>query len=250
KLRFIDAGYTLRPEDMDAIVQGLHLQEYSFSTNKEITRPETRKPKGLFGTTRRKIILLVVVIFAIVLIIPAINLIVTDTATGVVSAGGSLFQSVSKDTLKSASRPSDSSDALAYLNQLRFQNGKKPMYFDERLYNLSLVRARDMQQYEYLAYINPKTGTCANSLKTRYGLSVDDTVVENAYGQWNGYTRGIEKHAIDSWMIEPANKNQLLGNYTAGSVSCSGGYCTFIGLNYGGGGTECQTGPPGMNMTS
>ena len=30
KLRFIDAGYTLRPEDMDAIVKDLHLQEYSF----------------------------------------------------------------------------------------------------------------------------------------------------------------------------------------------------------------------------
>lgn len=28
KLRFIDAGYTLRPEEMDAIVKDLHLQEY------------------------------------------------------------------------------------------------------------------------------------------------------------------------------------------------------------------------------
>ena len=250
KLRFIDAGYTLRPEDMDAIVRDLHLQEYSFSTNKEIKGPGTGKPKGFPGTTRQKILVALVIIVALVLIIPGINMMITDTATGAVNTGGVLFQSVSKDTLKSASRPSDSSDALAYLNQFREQNGKKPLYFDERLYNLSIVRARDMQQYEYLAYINPRTGTCANSLKTLYGLSTDENVVESAYGQWNGYTRGIERQAIDSWLQEPGNKNQLLGNYSAGAVSCSGGYCTFLGLNNERTGNECQTGPSGMNMTS
>lgn len=250
KLRFIDAGYTLRSEDMDAIVSDLHLTEYSFSTDKEIKRPGVGKPKGLFGSTRRIILVAVMLIIALVLIVPGINVMITDSATGAVSAGGVLLQSVSKDTLKSASRPSDSSDALAYLNQLREQNGKKPLYFDERLYNLSLVRAKDMQQYEYLAYVNPKTGTCANTLKTRYGLSADENVVESAYGQWNGYTRGIERLAIDSWMNEPGNKIQLLGNYSAGSVSCSGGYCSFIGLNNDRSGTECQTGPSGMNMAS
>jgi uncharacterized protein YkwD len=250
KLRFIDAGYTLRPEDMDAIVMDLHLQEYSFSTDKEIFRAATGKPIGLLGTNRRKILLAAGIIVAMVLIIPGMYLLVTDTATGAVTASGSLLQSVSKDTLKSASRPSDSSDALAYLNQLREQDGRKPLYFDERLYNLSLVRAKDMQQYEYLAYVNPKTGTCANSLKTRYGLSVDENVVESAYGQWNGYSRGIERQAIDSWMKEPENRYQLLRNYSAGAVSCSGGYCSFIGLNYDRTGNECQTGPSGMNMTS
>ena len=250
KLRFTDAGYTLRPEDMDAIVTDLHLQEYSFFTDKEIKRSGAGRPRGFLGTTRRKILVALVIIVALVLIIPGMNMMVTDTATGAASAGGSLLQSVSKDTLKSASRPSDSTDALAYLNQFREQNGKKPLYFDERLYNLSLVRAQDMQQYEYLAYVNPRTGTCANSLKTRYGLSIDENVVESAYGQWNGYTRGIEKQAIDSWIKEPGNKNQLLGNYSAGSVSCSGGYCSFIGLNYDRTGIECQTGPSGMNMTS
>ncbi|MEI6292726.1 MAG: NERD domain-containing protein, partial [Methanomicrobiales archaeon] len=250
KLRFIDSGYTLRPEDMDAIVRDLHLQEYSFSTDKEIRRPETGRPKGLFGTPRRKILLAAVIVIALVLIIPGMNLLITDSATEAVNTGGALFQSVSKDTLKSASRPSDSSDALAYLNQFREQNEKKPLYFDERLYNLSIVRARDMQQYEYLAYVNPRTGTCANSLKTLYGLSTDENVVESAYGQWNGYTRGIERVAIDSWMKEPGNQKQLLGNYSSGAVSCSGGYCTFLGLNNDRTGTECQTGPSGMNMTS
>jgi len=250
KLRFIDSGYTLRPEDMDAIVRDLHLQEYSFSTDKEIRPPETGRSKGLFGTTRRKILVAAVIIIALALIIPGMNLLITDTATEAVNTGGALFQSVSKDTLKSASRPSDSSDALAYLNQFREQNEKKPLYFDERLYNLSIVRARDMQQYEYLAYVNPRTGTCANSLKTLYGLSTDENVVESAYGQWNGYTRGIERVAIDSWMKEPGNQKQLLGNYSAGAVSCSGGYCSFLGLNNDRTGTECQTGPSGMNMTS
>jgi len=250
KIRFTDAGYTLHPEDMDAIVEDLHLQEYSFSTDKEIKRGDPGKPKGFLGTPRRKLLVAFIIIILFILVIPGMNLIVTDTVTGAVSAGGSLLQTVSKDTLKSASRPSDSSDALAYLNQLREQNGKKPLYFDERLYNLSIVRARDMQQYEYLAYVNPRTGTCANSLKTLYGLSADDNVVESAYGQWNGYTRGIEREAIDSWMNEPGNRNQLLGNYSAGAVSCSGGYCSFLGLNNERTGTECQAGPPGMNMTS
>ncbi len=250
KLRFIDSGYTLRPEDMDVIVADLHLQEYSFSTDKEIKRIDPDKPVGILGTVRRKIVVVAIIIIALALIIPGINLMVTDTATGAVNAGGSLLQTVSKDTLKSTSRPSDSSDALAYLNQFRELNGKKPLYFDGRLYNLSLVRARDMQQYEYLAYVNPKTGTCANTLKTLYGISSDENVVENAYGQWNGYSRGIERQAIDSWVQEPGNKNQLLGNYSAGAVSCSGGYCTFLGLNNDRTGNECQTGPAGMNMTS
>ncbi len=227
----------------------LHLQEYSFFTDKEIKRSAAGKPGGFLGTTRRKILVALVIIAALVLIIPGMNMMVTDTASGAASAGGSLLQSVSKETLKSASRPSDSSDALAYLNQFREQDGRKPLYFDERLYNLSLVRAQDMQQYEYLAYVNPRTGTCANSLKTRYGLSVDENVVESAYGQWNGYTRGIEKQAIDSWMKEPGNRYQLLRNYSAGAISCSGGYCSFIGLNYDRTGNECQTGPSGMNMT-
>ena len=48
------------------------------------------------------------------------------------------------------------------------------------------------------SYINPKTGTCANSLKTMYGLNASENIVENAYGQWNGYTHGIERRAIDS----------------------------------------------------
>lgn len=248
KIRFIDAGYTLRPEDMDAIVRDLHLQEYSFSTDKDIREPG--KPPGLLGTTRRKLLVAIVIIIALVLVIPGVNIVATDTATGAANTGGVLFQSALKDMLKSSSRPSDSSDALAYLNEIRAQNGKNPLYFDYRLYNLSIVRAKDMQQYEYLGYINPQTGTCANSLKSLYGLSADENIVENAYGQWNGYNRGIEKQAIDTWMTEPGNRNQLLGNYSAGSVSCSGGYCSFLGLNNERTGYECQTGPPGMNMTS
>jgi uncharacterized protein YkwD len=247
KLRFIDAGYTLRPEDMDAIVEGLHLQEYSFETDKEIRR---RSSPGLIGTPRRKALLAILVIIALLIVIPGSEVIISDTISSSISTGGSLFQSFSKETIKTMTRPSDSTDAVAYLNQLREQNNVSPLYFDERLYNLALVRAQDMEQYQYLTYVNPKTGTCANTLKTMYGIGLDENVVENAYGQWNGYTHGVEKTAFDTWMTDPGNRAQLLGNYSAGAVACSGGYCAFLGLNHEMSGNECQMGPSGLNITS
>jgi uncharacterized protein YkwD len=249
KLRFIDAGYTLRPEDMDAIVKGLHLQEYSFETSKDIRRKTAGGNKGILGTPRRKVLLIFVVIIVLILIIPGAEVLVTDTASSTISAGGTLFHSFSKEAIRTITRPSDSIDAVAYLNELRGENGVTPVYFDERLYNLALVRAQDMEQYQYLAYVNPKTGTCANTLKTMYGILMDENVVENAYGQWNGYTHGIERRAFDSWMTEPGNKAQILGNYSAGAIACSGGYCSFLGLNHERTGNECQKGPAG-NMTS
>jgi uncharacterized protein YkwD len=248
KIRFIDAGYTLRAGDMEAIVRELRLSEYSFETNRDIRQKRPGK-KGVLGTPWRKGILIAVVIIGLVLLIPGSQVLVADSINSIMNTGGAVISSFSKNALKTESSPSDSSDAIAYVNGIREQYGVSPLSFDPRLFNLALVRAEDMAQYRYLSYINPKTGTCANSLKTLYGLNSSENVVENAYGQWNGYTHGIERQAFDSWMTEPGNRAQVLGNYSAGAIACSGGYCSFLGLNYERTGTVCQKGPPGVNIT-
>ncbi|HVP95494.1 MAG TPA: NERD domain-containing protein [Methanoregulaceae archaeon] len=248
KLRFIDAGYTLRALDMEAIVRELRLSEYSFETNREIKQKKSGR-EGILGTPWRKGILVAVVIIALILVVPGSQVFISDSINSMMSTGGALVSSFSRETLKSGSSSSDSSDAIAYLNGIREQYGVSPLFFDERLFNLALVRAEDMAQYQYLSYINPKTGTCANSIKILYGLSPDENVVENAYGQWNGYTHGIERRAFDSWMAEPGNRAQVLGNYSSGAIACSGGYCSFLGLNHERTGTVCQKGPPGVNIT-
>ena len=248
KLRFIDAGYTLRIEDMDAIVGDLRLSEYSLETNRDI-RHKSAGRKGIAGTPLRKGIIAVIVVIAVIAVIPGSQIFVSDSINSVMSTGSTMISSFSKDTLKTRSSPSDSSDAVAYLNGIREQYRISPLFYDPRLFNLAMVRAEDMEEYQYLSYINPRTGTCANSLKTMYGLTAGENVVENAYGQWNGYTHGIERRAIDSWMAEPGNRAQVLGNYSAGAIACSGGYCSFLGLNTERTGTVCQMGPPGINVT-
>jgi uncharacterized protein YkwD len=141
-----------------------------------------------------------------------------------------LVQERGGDLIKSNSGPADSQDAMVYLNRIRIAAGLSPVPYDERLFGLALSRSADMAAFRYLDYTNPETGSSAQTLKSRFGIPANRTVVETAYGQWNGYTYGIEQHAVDTWVSDEGNRDRLFAPYSGGSIACTQGYCSFIGI--------------------
>ena len=83
-----------------------------------------------------------------------------------------------------------------------------------------------------------------------YGILPPDDVRESVYGQWNGYTYGMEIQAIDSWLSDRGNQERLMGPYQGAAVACSGGYCSFIGVIPGEAGDLIpQDDPPPVTLT-
>ncbi|MBP1929824.1 uncharacterized protein YkwD [Methanolinea mesophila] len=235
KLRFIDSGYTFRPEDMDAIVHELRLQEYSLWTDRPVV-PQAAKPAAKSKLPAKKWIALIVLLLAlavlvgVVLVVPGLKVAAINLLQGVLSMTGGVVQSISKDALKSNSTPYDSQQAIVYLNGIRVNNAMAPVPFEQAAYDLAMARAQDMNGFGYLGYTNPDTGESAPGLQELYGISPPDEVRESVYGQWNGYTYGIEIQAIDSWLSDKGNHERLMEPYQGAAIACSGGYCSFIGV--------------------
>ncbi len=234
KLRYTDSGYTLRIQDMDEIVKGFGLEEYSFDTDRaliHVAKTKTPKKKISRGIIISAVIILIILALILaVIFVPGTNVAVTNLMQGVLTLILGTVQSVKTDMVKSASTDYDSRQAVIYLNEIRIQSGVTPVPWDERAYYLALERADDMANFSYLGYTNPVSGTGADSLKSGYGILENESVTESDYGQWNGYSLDIEKQAINSWISDEGNRNRLLGNYSSGAVACSKGYCSFIGV--------------------
>jgi uncharacterized protein YkwD len=162
--------------------------------------------------------------------VPGAKLAVTTTFSGIGTMFSGLVRQSGRELMKSDSTTGDAQDAIMYLNRIRISQGIAPIAYDERAYLLALFRSADMAAFRYLDYTNPETGSSAESLKGDYNISANLTVVESAYGQWNGYTFGIERHAIDAWISDEGNRDRLTAPYSGGAVACSGGYCSFIGI--------------------
>jgi len=234
KMRFLDSGYTLRLQDMDEIVQGLHLKEYNFDSDRPIPPQPVASPRNFWltrgGMATLTLILIVFGIIALILIVPGAKLAIMTIFSGMGTGVSGLVQKSGRQLIKSDSTAADSQDAIIYLNRIRISQGVSPIAYDERAYLLAFFRAADMAGSRYLNYTNPKTGISAVSLKGQFNISANQTVVESAYGQWNGYTFGIEKQAINAWITDQGNRNRLLAPYSGGAVACSQGYCSFIGI--------------------
>jgi uncharacterized protein YkwD len=235
KLRFSDSGYTFRPEDMDAIVNDLRLQEYNLWTDRSVV-PAAAKPAEKRKIPARKWIALIILIVAVgaiiaaVMFVPGIKVAATNMLHGIFTLTGGLVQSISKDAMKSNSTPYDSQQAIIYLNGVRVNNGKAPVPFEPDAFDLAMARAQDMNQYSYLGYSNPGTGASASGMQEIHGIDPPERVQESVYGQWNGYTYGIEIQAIDSWLSDRGNQERLMDPYKGAAIACSGGYCSFIGV--------------------
>ncbi len=142
----------------------------------------------------------------------------------------------------------DSKEAIGYVNELRKSNGKKSIKFDERVYKLALARAKDMSENKYLDHTNPQTGECPDNMKKEFGLSPNEYVAENAYGDPNFQLwSSSEIEAIDSWMGSRGHRYNLMYNtHIGGAVACYRSMCTFLGLNHDMFGMGCHTGEEGM----
>ncbi len=234
KMRFLDSGYTLRLQDMDAIVEGLHLEEYQFESG----RPAASRPMSVTtgfrpgkGTVAAlAIILLIIGILAVIVLVPGAKVAIMSTFSGAGAAISGLVRESGHDLIKSNSGPADAQEAMMYLNRIRIADGLTPVPHDDRAFGLALSRSADMAAFRYLDYTNPETGSSARTLKEEFGIPANRTVVETAYGQWNGYTYGIEQHAVDAWVSDEGNRNRLFAPYSGGSIACTQGYCSFIGI--------------------
>ena len=233
-MRFLDSGYTLRVQDMDAIVHGLHLDEYQFESGKPLTARPASAPKS-FRLSRGSIaiiaiILLIIGILALVVLVPGAKMAIMSTFSAVGTALSGLVRESGGNLIKSNSGPADAQEAMVYLNRIRIGEGLAPVPLDDGAFGLALSRAADMAAFRYLDYTNPETGESAQTMLARFGIPENRTVVEAAYGQWNGYTYGIEQHAVDAWMSDEGNRDRLFAPYSGGSIACTRGYCSFIGI--------------------
>ncbi|MGF3496722.1 MAG: NERD domain-containing protein [Methanolinea tarda] len=252
KLRFVDSGYTLRIQDMDAIVRGFHLEEYSFEKESPLIPAAREERRPLLS--RRALTALVVILAAflvavlILALVPGARIAAGNAVQGILAVAGGWVQSLAGGALKTNTTVDESRQAVLHLNRIRAAEGKPPILFDERAYALALARARDMEQYGYLDYTNPRTGSSALALKRSYGFSLNDTLIETLYGQWTSYVPGIETQAIDSWMMDAGNRQRLFFNQTSGAIACSRGYCSYIGVRYAP--QEIAAGQPSGNTTA
>jgi len=207
RLHFVDSGYTLRIQDMDAIVQGLHLEEYSFEKESPLIPAARQKREPLLSRRALTLLVAILAIFLVavlvVVTVPGVRVAAGNAFHGVVAVVGGWFQVLARGTFKVNTTVDESRQAVLYLNRLRAAEGETPLLFDERAYELALARAEDMAEYKYLNYTNPKTGSSALALKRSYGFSPNEFLIETLYGQWTAYVPGIETQAIDSWMMTP-----------------------------------------------
>lgn len=236
KMRFMDSGYTLRIQDMDAIVDALRLEEYSFEDDSALVPAARQKKRPLLSRNTLIILLLIISLFCaglfIVTTVPGAKMAASHAIQGVVTMAGSWMRMVAKDTLKSNTTQEESQQSIIYLNRLRIAEGEGPIAFESRAYDLALARSRDMAEYRYLNYTNPVTGSSALALKRFYGFPDNESVIETLYGQWTGYTPGIERQAIDAWITDTGNRQRLLFDQRSGAVACVDGYCSYIGVRF------------------
>ena len=158
-----------------------------------------------------------------------------------------LLQDVTKPQQTSIA---DSQQAISYINKIRANNGIKPINFDKRVFDIALARAKDNYDYGYFDHTNPKTGTCAYTIKSQFGLANNEDVAENLFLE--GYVGSPTLSnpqlttAIDSWMSDFGHEHNLLfPDHVSGAVACYGGICAFEGLNYEGFGQGCYTASQG-----
>ena len=234
-MRFPDSGYTLRIQDMDAIVAALHLEEYEFDTDRPvIPAPSTgtrrfQLSRGMIGAIVIAIIICGAIAFFV--LVPGAKVAIISGIHGIVTVAGGLLKEGSRDLIKSESTVDDSKDSIMYLNRIRISGDIAPVPFDDRAYQLALARSADMAAFQYLDYKNPRTGSSAESMKGGFGIEPGDLIIECAYGQWNGYSYGIERQAIDAWISDEGNRDRLFSPIDSGAMACSRGYCSFIGIS-------------------
>ncbi len=62
----------------------------------------------------------------------------------------------------------ESKDAFNYLNQLRKQNNRRTIEWDDKIYELAIARSKDMYEKNYFDHTTPE-GKCVKDFQSAYG---------------------------------------------------------------------------------
>lgn len=152
----------------------------------------------------------------------------------------------------------ESQDAFAYLNELRTENGRNTIKWDESLYKLAVFRSKDMYDRKYFDHVTPE-GKCVKDFQAQFGIS-DYNLAENIAAVYIGYSEDSMHYAevpdpranVKRWMNSRGHRyNLLYDKHTIGAIGCYKGVCVFLGGNnepYGFGSGPCTTGAEGLSF--
>ncbi|WP_055075276.1 CAP domain-containing protein [Pseudanabaena sp. 'Roaring Creek'] len=145
----------------------------------------------------------------------------------------------------------ESKKAIKQINEYRKKNGKPPINYSSKAYNLAMARAKDMNQYNYYDFTNPQTNLCTDKIKEQYGFKPTEYLAEslNKYSAIGVNVRPEAKTLsqvtiewIDEYIAKRTiDENFLYDKHLAGAVGCDGNKCVFLGLNEEGFGKDCVT---------
>ena len=162
------------------------------------------------------------------------------------------FISDIKEIFKSEpERKDETLETFAKLNKIRAQEGKKTILWDERAYNLSVARSKDMYDKEYFDHVTPE-GKCADDFKKGFGFKSNEYVAENiGASMWESgsYTQTIDvDNQLNNWLGSRGHRyNLLYSTHKSGAIGCYYGVCVFLGVNNDGFGAKpCNTGDEGL----
>jgi len=117
------------------------------------------------------------------------------------------------------------SSACALVNQMRVQNGLKPLNIDENLSVKARIKSNDMKANKYFSHNSPTYGSPFNMMQS-LGIAYRSAGENIA----KGYTSA--EAVVNAWMNSPSHKANILSSkYTSMGIGYVDGYWTqwFIG---------------------
>ena len=162
----------------------------------------------------------------------------------------SFFSDVGKVFKSEPERKDECIQSFSTLNEVRKQEGKKSISWDERAYNLAVARSKDMYERNYFDHVTPE-GECVDDFKREYGFKSSEFLAENAGGMSyysKGSVAGNCDEALDGWLDSRGHRyNLLYTTHKSGAIGCYYEICIFLGVNNDGFGAKpCTSGDEGM----
>lgn len=162
---------------------------------------------------------------------------------------------IQKILFKPPKRKEESKKALDYVNQIRHENNRQFLEWDDNLYELAVFRSEDMEKRGYFDHVTPE-GKCVKDFKAHYNLS-QYNIAENVggmthYEDGNPIPETSVNEAVDSWLTSRGHRyNLLYPSHVKGAIGCYKSICVFLGANteyYGLGYGPCHTGDEGLSF--
>jgi hypothetical protein len=132
-----------------------------------------------------------------------------------------------------------SMESLEHLNEIRKEKDRRPLEWNDNLYELALFRVKDLHKRNYFDHVTPE-GKCVEHFRRDYEIFTP--VAENlAEGETS------RKSAINGWMTSRGHRyNLLYHGHKSGVIAKYGNKYIFLGTGSGDFGRGCNTGEEGL----